>query len=709
MKRIISVLSYSTLSLNGLLIILAIFSSKISPGNWLQVGGRLHPLLLHLPIGFYALFVLLIIGWPDSKSFRKTSKVLIHLTAFLIVLTAIAGVLLSREGGYDEAILKRHLVLGTIMSVVTLLLSQFSEYIQHRYYKIYASLGMAILFVTGHFGAVLTHGENYIFEPVSPKQELPKDSTVFSMAIQPVLNAKCGSCHNPSKKKGELILTLHDGILKGGEHGAVFKAGNPDKSELILRAQLPIDNDDHMPPAGKAQLTETEITLLQSWIAAGATFDRRFNPANTADTLQHLSNTIVLAYAEQSSERQYPFAFVDDATIAQLNTPFRTVKQISTTEPAVKADFFLAQYFQSESLEELKQVAENVIDLNLAGMPVGDEIINALLKLYNLERLNLNNTQVTDKSMEQLAKLEKLTAIKLAGTAITGKGMESLAKSKSIKEVYGWNTKTSDTEWADLKKRFNGIVWNTGFKPGDNEILKLTPPMLKNETFLLSKDEPIVLKHNLPGTLIRYTLNDTSPDSTSSTSYEKPIVLTSHSVLKAIAVKDGWRKSNEVQFQFFVKGIAPESTKLLTTPSKDYKASGSATFANNALGDPDNFRDGNWIGFREGTMSVIFNFSKEQPKEITIVYLQSIGSFIMPPESVEVLGGEKENSVRPMKQIKPDQPKKYLPNSLGSVTVSLENPSKWLKLNIKPVAKLPPWHSGKGEKAWVMVSEVIFR
>ena len=80
----------------------------------------------------------------------------------------------------------------------------------------------------------------------------------------------------------------------------------------------------------------------------------------------------------------------------------------------------------------------------------------------------------------------------------------------------------------------------------------------------------------------------------------------------------------------------------------------------------------------------------------------------MPPESVEVLGGDSENALIPVKRITPNQPKEYLPNGLGSITVSLEKPFKCLRLNVKPVSKLPSWHSGKGEKGWVMVSEIIF-
>jgi uncharacterized membrane protein len=709
MKKFLSILSYSTYTLNGLLLMAVIFSTKISPQGWIQVGGRLHPMLLHLPIGFYVLFVLLILAGQQRKAFRKSGKMIIQITAFFIALTALAGILLSREGGYDEQLLNRHLILGTIMSMVTMLLSQFSgKYLQHRYYQIYSAIGLIVLILTGHFGAVLTHGENYIFEPVTPKAEIPKDSTIFAMAVRPVLQAKCGSCHNASKKKGDLILISREGILKGGENGAVLVANRAHESEIIKRVWLPLDHDDHMPPAGKAQLTDNEILLLRLWISAGANFETRYNLLNQ-DSLQNITNQIAAQYAERSSERKYPFRFIPEESISKLNTPFRTVKQISTNEPALSANFFLAQYYEPKSLAELSSVAENIIELNLAGMPIGDEAINDILTLNNLERLSLNNTKITDKTLERLVKLEKLTVLRLAGTAVTVNGMRLLTKSKSIKEVYGWNTKTSEKDWASLNQQSGNITWNTGYLPEGNEILKLTAPLLKNESFLLTKNQTIVLKHNLSGTQIRYTLDGSAPDSVSSKVYQKPIALETHSALKAVAIKNGWLKSSVVTYQFFVQGVAPESAKLLSTPDKDYKGNGSESLIDNILGDGENFRDGNWIGFRQSQMSASFVFSDQLPREITIVYLQSIGSYIMPPEEIEVWSGDNENRLTLLKRVKPAQPKEYLPNGLGAISISIEKPSKWLKLNINHVAKLPPWHSGKGEKGWVMVSEIIFR
>jgi uncharacterized membrane protein len=711
MKKFLSALAYLTIGLNGLLLLLVLFADKVAVGGIWQSAGRLHPLLLHLPIGFFVLFVVFVFAGSSSKKFRKSAKPVIQLTALLIVLTALAGLLLSREGGYEANALQRHLIAGTVMSLVALILSQVnSKQFSSPYYKIGSLAGLFLLTFAGHFGAVLTHGENYVLGPLTPDAPMTlKDSSVYSLAIEPVFKSKCGSCHNPSKKKGELILTTQAGIIQGGENGPALVADKGQESELIKRSLLPLDHDDHMPPLGKPQLTDLEFKLLQAWIDGGAAFEGDINTLSNQDTLKNLALLVHARYSQPVGDKQqYLFPFVDGETITQLNTPTRTVKQISTTEPALKADFFLAKYFDPKEVSELKSVAENIVQLNLSGMPVDDKSVSEVFNFTNLEQLNLNNTNLSDQSMERLAKLEKLKVIRLAGTAVTRTGMLALAQSKSLREVYGWNAKIESQDWLDLQKQFTSIAWNAGSQPS-TEILKLTPPLLKNETFLLGTDEPIILKHNLPGTTVRYTLDGSPPDSAASPVYKASITITNHKQLRAIAVKDGWLKSNEVSYQFFVKGTAPVSSKLLTMPSKDYKANGAETFTNNTLGDPDNFRDGNWIGFRENALSVIFDFPNQQPKEITIVYLQNIGSFIMPPESVEVIGDDNREILSTLKVVKPNQPKGYLPNGLGSITITLEKPARSLKMNIKPVTKLPPWHSGKGEKGWVMVSEILFR
>jgi WD40 repeat protein len=84
-----------------------------------------------------------------------------------------------------------------------------------------------------------------------------------------ILKENCIACHNPQKKKGELILTSREGALAGGEDGPVLRAGDAAKSTLI--DALATSADPHMPPKG--QLTDAEITVLKNWINSGAQWD----------------------------------------------------------------------------------------------------------------------------------------------------------------------------------------------------------------------------------------------------------------------------------------------------------------------------------------------------------------------------------------------------------------------------------------------------
>lgn len=99
------------------------------------------------------------------------------------------------------------------------------------------------------------------------------DQLVFTGVIKPILANSCVSCHGEKKQKKKLRLDSLAAIMKGGKDGAVVVPGNADKSDLIARIQLDLDDDDHMPPKKKPQLTDKEILILQWWINAGAPGD----------------------------------------------------------------------------------------------------------------------------------------------------------------------------------------------------------------------------------------------------------------------------------------------------------------------------------------------------------------------------------------------------------------------------------------------------
>lgn len=119
-------------------------------------------------------------------------------------------------------------------------------------------------------------------------------ATVFQNVLMPVLEAKCNKCHNEAKSKGDLRMDTHELLLKGGEEaGKTVIAGKPDESLAITRIKLPIDDDDHMPPEGKDQMTDQETALLHWWIKEGASATLKVKDAKFPAELKPLVESLL--------------------------------------------------------------------------------------------------------------------------------------------------------------------------------------------------------------------------------------------------------------------------------------------------------------------------------------------------------------------------------------------------------------------------------
>ena len=91
----------------------------------------------------------------------------------------------------------------------------------------------------------------------------------YGRDIRPILASRCFGCHGPGKQDAGLRLDDRQGVLAGGDQGAVIVSGNSQRSELIRRVTS-TQPDQRMPAKGK-RLSPAEILLLQLWIDQGAT------------------------------------------------------------------------------------------------------------------------------------------------------------------------------------------------------------------------------------------------------------------------------------------------------------------------------------------------------------------------------------------------------------------------------------------------------
>jgi len=702
MTRWKNALFNTTVAINCLLCFLVMFESRLVIPPWLQVAGRMHPLVIHFPI------VLLILFIGQKFLLRQPDNSLLLLTALTAAITATMGLLLSKEPGYDPDALAIHKWSGILLSFLTLAwYAWFQKLQQIKWAPAATAAGaMVLLIFAGHQGATITHGQNFLLAPVitaTPRKTVSlEEAIVFTDMVQPILKSKCMGCHNSSKAKGELVMETGSLMLKGGKNGAIYDSSRADFGLLMQRIHLPPDEEKHMPPHGKPQLTDEEITILYQWLKHDPTRNIRVADLPQTDTLRMLATSL---FKNSPEEEVYDFGAADEATVQKLNTSYRIIYPVALHSPALNVDFYSPQAFKSEQLTALEPLSRQIVSLDLDKMPVTDADIPAITQFTNLRVLNLDFTGVTGAGIAQLCRLDKLKSLSLSGTAIKADDIGCLVAKKSLRHLYVWNTAIPP---ADIPLAKNtGLIIEGGSRT-DTMLLKLNSPILQNDSSIIFSPTPLRLKHYVPGVTIRYTLDGSDPDSNNAMVYDGHAVLTGKSILRAKAFKKGWLPSDDVHNNFYSERYRPDSIRMLQPIDSNYMKYGSRTLIDLVKGDAG-YGSGKWLGFHKNKMDCLLFFKKPVvASDITLSGLVDIGSEIMPPVEIRVWGGPNPQNLKPLGRLAPERPEKAAPGYLTGYDISF-NPMKLscIRITVTPVDKLPLWHPGKGKKGWIFFDEIF--
>ncbi|MEZ4901652.1 MAG: c-type cytochrome domain-containing protein, partial [Spirosomataceae bacterium] len=448
-----------------------------------------------------------------------------------------------------------------------------------------SSIIAAILVIlTGHYGATLTHGTNFIVEPMTKNESVAFDKAmVFADVIQPIFEQKCVSCHNPDKTKGGLLLTNQQAILKGGKTGKLFVAGNPEISLLLQRIHLPLEEKKHMPPVGKPQLNPLEIKLLSLWIKGNADFTKKVMDLPANDSLRLIATTFLAPAVEK--EESYDFAAADEKTIQKLQTAYRTIAPLAQESPALSVSFFNKNNFASQKLAELSEIKSQIVALNLPKMPVSDADLNTIATFENLQKLDLNFTDITGKGLKILTSLKKLQRLSVSGTKVTFGDLQPMIKNfGSLTTLTLWETSVSVDEIKQLQKANPSIEFIAGFRDDGSNPIKLNPPQVKNHSMVFKDSVLVQLAHPINGVDIRYTTDNSPPDSIHSLLFTGQTTLQKSATIRAKTYKTGWLGSDEVVFDFFKNTYKPDSLRLLLPLNRVHQAAGANTFFDGILG-----------------------------------------------------------------------------------------------------------------------------
>lgn len=426
-----------------------------------QLLGRLHPLIVHLPIGFIILGLLLQIYFRRRKAFKEVIGKVYLWAGYSAILACLTGYLQYLGEGYAYDSVKLHLWSGIGAAFFCFILwARLGGIAEKRIFPKIPMVALSILMFilisfTGHQGGNITHGEDYLVEPlpnsvkvalgyeVFEEKEIVlseedwQNAVLYTELVEPILNNNCVSCHNPKKAKGDLLLNTREGIETSGENAPVVMANHPDESDLFKRMELPKEDDNHMPPDGKKQPSKEEVALIGVWIENGMSFDKTIGEIG-------LEKSLFASFFPKTIETDYP----DKDVLAAAQDSIAKVKEIGLhVEPISEATNFLRvsalnlPSFDDTYFEYLLPIREQIAVLDLGGTKITDAVFNNLSSLPNLTVLKMDNTIITGDQIELLTSLEHLKSINVSHSSFDDVNLSKLQEFKSLKKVYLFNPK----------------------------------------------------------------------------------------------------------------------------------------------------------------------------------------------------------------------------------------------------------------------------
>lgn len=446
--------------------------------DFLILIGRFHPLIVHLPIGFIVLGILIELNKKKLGWSNDALKFIFFWASITGVFSIISGFFQYQNGGYLWETVQNHFIAG----VLTIILS-FSFYLKLIENSIFKSIprklftiaNSVILILTGHLGGNITHGEEHLVEPINNligiNEEEPltvkyyedfKDKPLFSSVIQPIIDQKCVKCHNSKKSNGKLRMHNTKEFMKGGKSGSIINNDTPEISEMYIRIHLPKEEKKHMPPKSVKQLTRQEISLISIWIENGSSFEKSIKDFKLEEN--------IINYFFDTEKPFFPMVKVsapDDESIRKIRENKIIINPLNKNSNFLKVSSINNLDFNNDDISLLSDIKKNVVSLDLSDSKITDSIFSQLKYFANLTVLKLNNTTITGKKINQLVELKNLKRIYLVNTNFKDEYINVLTQFRSLQNVYLYNERNISQN-INRNSKFDNKIFEFGFYSLEN-------------------------------------------------------------------------------------------------------------------------------------------------------------------------------------------------------------------------------------------------
>jgi len=303
-------------------------------------------------------------------------------------------------------------------------------------------------------------------EPVDPAVKIQmieniEAARLYEDVVQPILEARCYDCHSSRKQKGELRLDRTEYITRGGKHGEVISPGPADSSTLYHRLVLPIEDEDHMPPGEKPQLSSSEIALIKYWIEEKAPFEKPIAEFESDEKII----AIIRSLQEAPRQSWVPVGSVDPAspqTLRKLDELGVRPMPLAANNNYLMVTFSGVPDLSDGQITGLREIKDQLVWLNLSHTRVSDEQMEALANLSNLRVLYLNNTEITDAGISRLSALSTLRWLSLVGTRVSDQSIPTFLKLENLTNLFLYQTAVTQSGLLQLANEHAEVKIDTG-------------------------------------------------------------------------------------------------------------------------------------------------------------------------------------------------------------------------------------------------------
>jgi hexosaminidase len=230
-------------------------------------------------------------------------------------------------------------------------------------------------------------------------------------------------------------------------------------------------------------------------------------------------------------------------------------------------------------------------------------------------------------------------------------------------------------------------------------------------TTKISEDRKLLLQLNSVDDIpldMHYTLDGTTPDKNSPKFGNIPIYLPTSCKVHAIGFYQGQTYGMVRDQDIVVNKATCQHVQYIQKYANQYPGRGEMTLVDGIRGN-EIYRSSAWQGWLGIDFDVIVHFQRPVSiRKVQTGFMQNINSYIWLPEWVEVsISQDGKNFILIGKTVN-TIPKDQQGTILKDIIVEFDK-REVLKVRIKAksIGICPPWHPGKGSRAWTFVDQIL--